>query len=74
MKEYYYKVVIEPAEEGGFTAYIPKLPGCVSEGETFEETMANIREATELWLEVAKEQKKQIAEDNTHFTELCISL
>jgi hypothetical protein len=45
MKTYFYKAIIEPAEEGGDTAYVPKLPGCVSEGETYEEAMANIKEA-----------------------------
>ncbi len=45
------KVVLEPSEEGGFTAYVPSLPGCISEGETREETLENIREAIELYLE-----------------------
>ena len=45
------KVVVETSEEGGFTVYVPALPGCVSEGETIEEAMANIREAVELYLE-----------------------
>jgi len=48
MKTYFYKAIIEPAEEGGYTAYIPKLPGCVSEGETYEEAMSNIHEALTL--------------------------
>jgi len=47
------KVVVRPAEEGGFWAVVPVLPGCVSEGETLEETLANIREAAEGWMEVA---------------------
>lgn len=47
------KVVIHPAEEGGFWAEVPALPGCVSEGETRDETLANIREAAEGWLEVS---------------------
>ena len=46
-------VVMHPAEEGGFWAEIPALPGCVSEGETLAETLVNIREAAEGWLEVA---------------------
>lgn len=46
-----FKVVLTPSEEGGYTATVPALPGCVSEGETIEETMANIREAIELYLE-----------------------
>jgi predicted RNase H-like HicB family nuclease len=45
------KVVLEPSEEGGFTVYVPSLPGCVSEGETEEEAISNIREAIELYME-----------------------
>ena len=42
------KVVLEPSDEGGFTVYVPSLPGCISEGEA----LANIREAVELYLEI----------------------
>lgn len=45
------KVLLEPSDEGGYTAYVPSLPGCISEGETAEEAMANLREAIELYLE-----------------------
>ena len=44
-------VVLEPSEEGGYTVYVPSLPGCVSEGESVEEAMGNIKEAAELYLE-----------------------
>ena len=47
------KVILEPAEEGGYTVYVPSLPGCISEGETEEEALANIKEAIELYLEPA---------------------
>jgi predicted RNase H-like HicB family nuclease len=50
------KVVIHPAEEGGYWAEVPSLPGCVSEGDTFDETVTNVREAIEGWLEVAAER------------------
>ena len=50
-----YKAVIEPQEGGGFTGYIPSLPGCVTEGETYEETIANLNEALELYIETANE-------------------
>ncbi len=40
------------AEEGGFWAEVPALPGCVTQGETMEEVKANVREAVELWLSV----------------------
>lgn len=44
-------IVLEPQEEGGFTAYVPSLPGCVSQGESKEEAIKNIKEAIELYLE-----------------------
>jgi len=44
-------VVLEHASEGGYTVYIPALPGCISEGETQEEALANIKEAVELYFE-----------------------
>jgi len=45
------KIVLEPSDEGGFTAIVPALPGCISEGETREEALKNIRDAIELYLE-----------------------
>ncbi len=45
------KVILEPSDEGGFTVYVPSLPGCISEGNTLEEAMQNIREAIDLYLE-----------------------
>jgi predicted RNase H-like HicB family nuclease len=45
------QVVLESSEEGGFTASVPSLPGCISEGDTREEALQNIREAIELYLE-----------------------
>ena len=45
------KVVLEPSEGGGYTVYVPSLPGCISEGDTREGALANIREAIELYLE-----------------------
>ena len=45
------KIVLEPSDEGGFTAYVPTLPGCISEGDTRDEALRNIREAIELYLE-----------------------
>jgi predicted RNase H-like HicB family nuclease len=46
-----FKVVLEPSDEGGFTIYIPSLPGCISEGDTVEDALKNIEEAAELYLE-----------------------
>jgi predicted RNase H-like HicB family nuclease len=46
-----YKVVIQQDEDGRFNASCPELKGCHSFGDTFEDTLKNIREAIELYLE-----------------------
>jgi len=45
------RVILEPSEDGGYTVFIPSLPGCISEGDSREEALANIREALQLYLE-----------------------
>ncbi len=47
-----FKVVLEKAEEGGYVVYVPALPGCVSQGETKEEALENIKEAIEVYLDI----------------------
>lgn len=46
-----YTVVFEEEKEGGYSAWVPTLPGCASQGETFEEALGNIKEAINLYLE-----------------------
>lgn len=46
-----YPISIIPEEKGGFTALIPDLPGCMTQGETIEEVVMNIEEARQLWIE-----------------------
>ncbi len=46
------KVVVHEAEEGGYWAEVPALPGCVSQGDTYDELMDNVREAVEGCLSV----------------------
>ena len=55
---FHYAAVFEPAEEGGFTVTVPALPGCITEGDTFEEAQENIREAIELYIEEVSEGKQ----------------
>ena len=45
------RVILEASDEGGFTAIVPALPGCISEGDTRDEALANIREAIALYLD-----------------------
>jgi predicted RNase H-like HicB family nuclease len=64
------KVILEQSEEDGYTAIVPSLPGCISEGDTKEETLKNIREAIELYLEPVEDD--QIMTDNAEMVELAV--
>jgi predicted RNase H-like HicB family nuclease len=44
-------VILEPSDEGGYTVYVPSLPGCISEGDDIDEALKNIQEAIELYFE-----------------------
>lgn len=71
-----YKVstVIEK-DEHGYYAYCPELRGCHSQGDTFEEAMANIREAIELYLEtLSEEERKELLSQEILTTSLEVQL
>lgn len=57
------KAVIHKAEEGGFWAEVPALPGCSTQGETEEEVRANLQEAIALWLEAGDEISSREQDD-----------
>ena len=52
------KAIIHPAEEGGFWAEVPALPGCITEGDNIDEVIDNLQDAIQSWLEVANESQK----------------
>lgn len=63
-----YDVVFEEAEEGGYTVYVPVLPGCISEGDSFEEAKKNIAEAITAYLEsLAKDGEVVLDEERNFF-------
>jgi len=49
-------VLLEPSEDGGYTVTVPGLPGCISEGDTREDALANIRDAIQLYLEPVEDE------------------
>jgi len=55
-----YTVIIHKAEEGGYWAEVPALPGCFSQGETVEEAVKNVREAIEAHLQALREEGQEI--------------
>ncbi len=64
------KIVLEPSDEGGFTAVVPSLPGCISEGNSKEEALANIKEAIDLYLEPVDDD--QVVPENSEVIELAV--
>lgn len=56
---YRYTAVFEPDGTRGYTVTIPMLPGCISEGDTFEEALANIREAASLYMSVLRSSRRR---------------
>jgi predicted RNase H-like HicB family nuclease len=58
------QVVLYPGEDGYWVAECPSLPGCVSQGTTKAEALANIKEAIDLYVEVLQERGEPVPEDN----------
>ena len=63
-----FQVVLEPSDEGGYTVYVPSLPGCISEGDTKEEAITNIKEAILLYLEPVEDDL--VADEDTMVQEI----
>lgn len=62
-----YNAIFQKEEEGGYSVWVPALSGCASQGETFEEALANIKEAIELYLEDAPEEQRDIVDVRNQF-------
>lgn len=66
-----YTVILGREADGGYVAAVPVLPGCVSQGDTREETLANIREAIELYVEDCRAAGDPVPqEDSVEYVEL----
>lgn len=66
MKQVFH-VLIEQDEDGGYIGKVTELPGCLSQGDTLDELMENIKEAIELCLEVEAEKKPSLSEEMIRF-------
>lgn len=65
-----YKAIFEPQEEGGYTVTVPSLPGCISEGDTFDAALGNIREAMALYLESLAAERRPIPRESRLVVEI----
>ena len=68
-----FKVVFEEEPVGGYSVYVPALPGCASQGETFEEALKNIKEALELYIWSLKDDKLPIPEPDVKIAVNCLT-
>jgi len=69
-----YTVIIEPAQEGGYVAFVPALPGCATQGESFEEVKAMIIDAIKGYLEVLVEDGEEIPRESEETIETHVSI
>ena len=64
-----YPIVLEPLapeDGGGFAAIVPDLPGCMSDGETPEDALVNVRDAITTWIEAAKDMGRSVPQPSRH--------
>lgn len=64
------RVLLYPGEDGYMVAEVPSLPGCVSQGKTRDEALANIQEAISLFEEVLRERGEPVPDDNVEIVEV----
>ena len=60
MKILNFKILLKKEPEGGFTVFVPSLPGCITYGDTVDESIANAKEAIELYIESLKAHGEEI--------------
>lgn len=73
-KEYRFTIIIEPCEEGGYFAMCPAFPGCHVEGETYEETLNEMRAAIDAFIADYREEKEPIPDDDVTITTLKVAV
>lgn len=58
-----YTAIFEPAQEGGYVVSVPSLPGCVTQGDTFEEAVKMAKDAIQGYLAVLRDEKRKIPQE-----------
>lgn len=73
-KEYRYTIIIEPCEEGGYFAMCPAFPGCHVQGETYEETISEMRNAIKAFIEDYIADNEPLPDDDVTITSLKVAV
>ena len=68
-----YNVIFQKEPEGGYSAWVPALPGCTSQGDTFEEALENIKEAISLYLEDQEAEQNETDTRNQFMVPVSVS-
>ncbi|MFN8343606.1 MAG: type II toxin-antitoxin system HicB family antitoxin [Spirosomataceae bacterium] len=74
MKTLNYRIILIPEEEGGYTAKVPAIRGCITYGETVEEAIAMAKDAIEGCLEVLIEEGQPLPQDDSNTLEYQLTL
>lgn len=69
-----FKVLLREGEDGWIVATVPSLPGCISQGRTEEEALANIKEAIELYLETLEEEYRELTREKKKVKEITVTI
>lgn len=62
-----YTIELKPQKEGGYTVTVPALPGCISEGDTFEDALGNIKDAVEGYIKVLVRHERKVPLEFSEF-------
>ncbi len=74
MKIYNYTVIFEKEEDGGYHVFCPALPGCHTQGDTYDKAMKNIKDAIKLYIESLKAHHEAIPEEDITIKPLRITV
>ncbi len=74
MNEYNFTVILEKEEEGGYHAFCPSLPCCHTQGETYDEALKNVEDATRLYIESLKAHNEPIPKDDITIKPLTLAV
>lgn len=67
MKQNTYRVLLKKEPEGGFTAQVPMLPGCITYGENMDEAISNVKEAVEVYIESLRAHNEPVPDEENTF-------
>lgn len=73
-KEYRFAIILEPCEEGGYFAQCPAFPGCHVEGETYEETISEMKKTIAAFIEDYKKDGEKIPDEDFTITSLKVAV